>query len=143
MAGILYHGSVEPMEVGTVLVGRGASCGDDETEARLEAMRPDGMIARGEALFLAFAEDDIDALGGYVDSVMVVETDGPVERSDLAWATACQIALETGDMVRADACAAAYWAGTPFEDPARSVFEARTRRGLVTACLDEASTPAF
>lgn len=121
----LYHGSWDPLDEGTALrpgFGGGAIV-DTELEALFEAARPEGLVPRREAVFMAADPDEIDALGGYTEFVYEVAPGGPVTAHDLAWYSQAQAHMAVGEDAEARRCADAYWSGTAFPEAARSVFE--------------------
>ena len=83
---------------------------------RLEAHRPDGMIAHRDAVFMCDNDQDIDAAGGGTEYVFTLMPRGPVQRHDMNWASEISGLLEDAGEGNQDLIAKAadnYWRGVP------------------------------
>lgn len=131
-----FHGSQQQFPVGFVLKpqpGGYASLPDEgvaEVEEIVERYRPPDKISRREAVFMVGDPKEIDAAGGYVDHVYVVEPIGEVETSDLSWYSEIGVYFDMQDD-ESQTLAEAYWSGVPFYDAAHSLFEYRAREAEV------------
>jgi hypothetical protein len=93
----LYHGSHTLFPLGTILTPQAegyVSRGSDDPmtdpahhmcERLLEKYRPEGCVARNEAVFLVSDPDDIDNAGGYSDHIYEVEPSSLVTKCNLHW----------------------------------------------------------
>lgn len=134
-----YHGSADPIEVGTVLVPRGAAYEADWSRTdfypALERWRPADRLAHRDAVFLVGDVDDIDLAGGSTDWCLEVEPVGQVTRHDLNWSSRISCLIGDGHSLDSDevrAAAASYWAGE--EHPDESVWEYLVTGARVTRC---------
>lgn len=87
---IFYHGSYNELKINTLLKSNSQSYSNQNSniEDFFEQNRPDYLISRKNAVYLADNVDDIDNLGGYNDFVYEVElTSSNIEKSDLNWYT--------------------------------------------------------
>jgi hypothetical protein len=96
-----YHGSNTPVDAGTILEP------SDDYEQRwgynwwyqaLERYRPKHMLAHEDAVFMCGSPNDIDAAGGGMEYLCIVEPLGRVEQHDMSWGSAIEIALETHEI---------------------------------------------
>jgi len=134
----LYHGSQAELPVGTILRPQSTGYATDtdemvqQTERIVERYRPRNCIPRFQAVFMVANPDEIVSAGGYEDFIYQVEPVGKIERSDLAWYS--QVGLYFWDDENdpeARQYAKAYWAGTPFKNPANSLWEYRARSAKI------------
>lgn len=126
--GTYYHGSKEPLAIGTVLTAqdegyvRGHSEWTDiENQAHhrceqiIEQFRPANAPSRFDAVFLVTDPQDIDYAGGYDDHVYIVEPQGEPWKANLNWYSELYILCEhtTIDPKVAREHADNYWAAVP------------------------------
>lgn len=123
-----FHGSMERLEPGLVMRGRGsayvADWGDTDFYAILEARRPIGALSQCDVVFAVTDPDDIDLAGGGTEWIFELEPMGAVSRHDLNWSSEISMLVSDGYAVNSPAVLAAadnYWAGVPH--PNESVWE--------------------
>lgn len=144
-----FHGSFDPLLIGTCIRSGGAqsfvASTDEELEAVFEAARPAECIPRSEAVFLASDPEDIDALGGYTEHVyeVILSPGEAASAHDLAWYSEAQISLEDDDMAGAAGHAARYWSGERFPDAGQGILEYLVRSALVVRELVDEPCPGL
>jgi hypothetical protein len=123
-----FHGSMNRLEVDTVLRGRGedyvASWGNTDFYQVLEAHRPESCLPHAQAVFAVGDPDDIDLAGGGTEWVFELEPIGAVFKHDVNWTSEVSMLISDGHAPTSPrVCAAAqnYWAGVPHRN--ESVWE--------------------
>lgn len=130
---LFYHGSYDPLPVGTIMTGRGQDYENDwqntDFYSILEKYRPENMISHRDAVFMCDNDDDLDAVGGATDYVLTLVALDKVERHDINWSSAISMALDQNmsDEEIAE-FARKYWSGEPSDDP---LWEYLTRSAKV------------
>lgn len=150
-----FHGSMDHLDVGTVMSGRGAEYDRDWNKTDfysiLESARPSNFLSHSEAVFAVEHPDDIDLAGGGTEWVFEIEADGPVTRHDLNWSSEISCLLSDGHDLESKevlAAAANYWAGVPH--PNEQVWEYLLPKATIILVepyedfyLDESVRPVF
>ena len=115
-----FHGSMDPLDLGTVMKGRGPeyekSWGGTDFYRILETSRPEHGLAHACAVFAVGHPDDIDLAGGGTEWVFELEPLGPVSRHDINWSSEISMLLSDGHAAESLEIAQAaknYWAGMP------------------------------
>jgi hypothetical protein len=130
----LYHGSRRKFPKGFRLTPQptGYAHHPDQQilEQVFEKMRPPDKLSRYQSVFLVDDPTDCESAGGYEDHVYLVQPEGQVEKSDLAWYSECEVYLDE-PIERQQECAKNYWVGVPFTNPANSMFEYRCRAAII------------
>lgn len=136
--GPFYHGSYDPLPVGTILVNDGERYEADWSHTDfydvLERYRPPDKLAHRDAVFMVADLDDIDVAGGATEYILTLEPLGPVSQHDLNWSSVISCLLSEGyDPESSEVIDAAsnYWQGVPHPD--ESVWEYLTPRARVLA----------
>ena len=135
-----YHGSYDPLPVGTVLSARAGyekDWNDTDFYSALEMHRPSGMLAHKQSVFMVADPDDIDLAGGATDFVLTLQPLSKVERHDLNWSSEISLLISELydiDDPRVKHAADAYWSGKPHPD--ESVWEYLTLRAKVIKVED-------
>lgn len=123
----LYHGSMQQLEVGTILSPRNQAYEDDWGHTGfyeyLEKYRPSNSIAHRDAVFMVDNEDDVDVAGGGTEWLFTVQPLGPVERHDMNWGSEISMLLddEHNNQDKIKQAAINYWNGVPHTN--ESVWE--------------------
>ncbi|WP_318515538.1 hypothetical protein [Photobacterium leiognathi] len=130
----MFHGSASKLPIGITLFERSSGC-ENALEQFVESYRASNLISRLECAYCCDSIDDIDACGGDLDFVYLVES-VHAERSDQAWLTECQIELENGNTEQAAIAAKAYWQGLPFTNADHSVIEVRTKETTILKLIE-------
>ncbi len=98
-------------------------------ERALEEHRPDGMIPRDEAVFMADDPEMIPTLGGDINYVYIVEPIGPVEKSEAHWISNMYFRMFDMSDEQAAEWSENYWEGVPgYGEP---TWEYRARQAKV------------
>lgn len=131
-----YHGSSDPLPVGTVLTPRDnyeANWSNTDFYAVLEHFRPPHMLAHKNAVFMCDNPDDIDNAGGGTDWLFTVQPLGPVERHDLNWGSEVSMLVsdDPDDLDAIQQAAENYWNGVPHHD--ETVWEYLTPSARIVA----------
>lgn len=115
-----FHGSMDPLDVGHVLRGRGTdyvkAWSNTDFYAILERARPESFLPHANAVFAVGHPDDIDLAGGGTEWVFELAPTGPVSKHDLNWSSEISCLLSEGhapDSIEVLAAASNYWAGLP------------------------------
>lgn len=123
-----FHGSMDHLDVGFILRGRGKayerSWANTDFYRVLEDARPHSCLSHAQAVFAVADPDDIDLAGGGTEWVFELQPVGPVSRHDMNWSTEISCLLSDGyspDSTEVRQAAANYWAGIPHQD--ESVWE--------------------
>lgn len=123
----LYHGSSQPLKVGSTLVARQrptefSDRADDvgtNVEKFVDSFRPADVPSRLQCIFAVGATRDLNLAGAAEDYVYVIESLGPVTKCDFGWfgevlgLTHDGVELKKSD--EAARCAKAYWSGKRFD----------------------------
>lgn len=121
-----YHGSNNPLPIGTILKPHKDSYTKDpynkDLEDILEKYRPEDKLSRFDSVFISDDINLIDPSGGYVDYIFEVKPIGKVESSDLAWYTEVQL---TDDPIKQKEFSLKYWSGEKHSDKRMSCVEYR------------------
>ena len=92
-------------------------------ESIFEKYRPTHKLSRFKSVFLVDNPELCEYAGGYEDYVYLVQPQGVVEASDLAWYTEADGHEDKEEKKR---CALNYWNGVPFTGRANRLVEYRT-----------------
>jgi len=146
MTSTFFHGSYDPVDVGTVMTGRGDAYENDwkhtDFYAVLEDNRPDGKLAHRDAVFLVDNVDDLDNAGAPTEFILEVSPSGPPSRHDMGWSSRISCLLSEGfaaDSPHVKKAAAGYWSGEPFDHD--SVWEYLVESVTVRACYPFGEAP--
>jgi hypothetical protein len=144
-----FHGSREPLAIGTLLEPRGRNLLDGDIEDFLEASRPAHRLSRRAAVYATPALDHLDNLGVNFDHVYRVTTVEPVVL-DHAYANRIwhivaenEEALTDGHRGTIALLARLYWSGQRANFPGRAGIlcpyapEILCRSALIDAAVDE------
>lgn len=113
-----FHASTTPLEIGTVLQGRGGGCGE-EVEELLDSTRPRHAFPRHESVFKVNDIGTLDAVVSSYEHVYAVNPRGAIQRYDAIWldrllsgfsGTDNNIEFPEADQSR---FAQGYWSGEP------------------------------
>jgi len=135
---LYYHGSIKPLNIGTILVPNLLGYTRQKEVSNIEKLfnenKPEHiLIDRFNCVFLTDNIDDIDNLGGFTDFIFEVDIeDNIIEKSDLSWYTKAFLQLEEGNIEGAKESALNYWNGIILE----GVFEYRVNQGIVKNIID-------
>lgn len=117
---VFYHGSMDYLEVGSVLRPRHAyaeSWSKADFYTVLERYRPKHLLAHAQSVFLCDNPDDVDLAGGGTEWMFEVKPLGSIQRHDLNWSSAISCAVGEGAAEEAlRELAENYWRGVPHPD---------------------------
>lgn len=135
-----YHGSAKSLPIGTILEpqiqGYTRTTNNQALEDTMERYRPDGMIPRDEAVYLADNPEVIERLGGDTDYIYIVEPLGSVEGSDLDWygeVASGPYLQKSEEAIRE--FAENYWQGVPYHGIGEREY--RTRQARIVAVFEQ------
>jgi hypothetical protein len=129
----LYHGSRKKFPPGFKLspqLGYVQDPGQQKLELLFEKYKPANKISRKQAVFLVDDPEMCENAGGYSDYVYLVQPEGKVEKSDLAWYTECEMYFDE-PLEKKIECIKNYWNGVPYYNQSNSLFEYRCRSAIV------------
>lgn len=125
---IFFHGSMEYLPVGTVLMPRGEAYEADWKNADfysvLEKYRPADKLAHKNSVFVCRNDEDVDLAGGGTIWMFRVKPITPVEWHDMEFSTLISCLISDGHAVDAPKVVEAarnYWVGEPV--PNDSIWE--------------------
>lgn len=117
-----YHGSMERLEIGTILTPRSnyeQNWSNTDFYAALEKYRPINMLGHKNSVFMCDNSDDIDLAGGGTEWLFTVIPLGKIERHDLNWGSEISCLVSDGHSIDSEEvknAAINYWNGTPHHD---------------------------
>ncbi len=132
-----YHGSMDHLEVGTVLVpdkDYEKNWGRNGFYKALKHYRPKHMLGHDQVVFMVTDEDDVDNAGGGTEWLFVVKPLGPVTRHDMNWCGEICLLLEEDEMEdeieeKIKQAADNYWNGVAH--PGESMWEYLTPKAEI------------
>jgi hypothetical protein len=134
---LYYHSSVNELDVGTILTGRGSDYDRDWGYVPffevLERYRPADKLSHRDAVFMVSNEDDLDSAGGSTEYVFTLQPLGPVYKHDMNWSSLISSLVDDGhdyDSQELKTAAENYWAGKPTDDP---LWEYLTTKAKIVA----------
>ena len=133
-----YHGSMEPLPVGTILRPNPEyekNWQSTDFYNALEFNKPAGMLSHKDSVFMCDNTDDIDAAGGGTEWLFTVKPLGPVQRHDVNWSSEISMLISDHDMTfddpEVEQAADNYWQGVPH--PNEQVWEYLTPSAEIIA----------
>lgn len=114
-----YHGSMEYMEPGTILIPHPRyeyNWGDSDFYGILEHYRPSNMLAHKDAVFMVANDEDIDLSGGGTEWVFIVQPAPRIEKHDVNWSSEISMLRSEGyepNDPEVEQAAMNYWNGVP------------------------------
>jgi hypothetical protein len=95
-----YHGSSNPLPVGTVLKPRGEQYQQDWQDTDfywvLERYLPSDQLPHSQSVFMVADPDDVELAGGATDWMFTVKPLGPVQPHDLNWSSEISMLISNG-----------------------------------------------
>ena len=124
-----YHGSMDHLPVGTILIPRidyEVIWGGTDFYYALEEYRPKEMLSHKEAVFMVDNEQDVDLAAGGAEWVFTVKPLGKVEKHDLNWGSEVSMLISDGFDILSDEIQTAalnYWNGIRIPHHSESIWE--------------------
>jgi len=134
---LYYHGSYEPLKVGTILTPRKnyeLNWADTDFYWPLEKHRLNNMLSHKQSVFMVSDPDDVDLAGGATDYLLTAKPLGPIQKHDLNWSSEISMLMDQGydiDSDQVEDAALNYWNGVPHYN--ESVWEFLTTKAEVVA----------
>lgn len=132
-----YHGSMDHLEVGTVLVpdkDYEKNWGRNGFYKALDHYRPVHMLGHAQSVFMVTDEDGVDTAAGGADWLFVVKPLGPVSKHDMNWGGEIEALLDEYEMddeieEKIKQAAINYWNG--IEHPGEPLWEYLTPKAEI------------